>query len=76
MTKKDEMLKLLDDIMKRMWSPGQMFAAELLQGLGKIELNDNTNDIDLNKIKHVIKEVKYCVNSNIIGYALIIGDKQ
>lgn len=65
--KKHEILKLLDDIMKR------MFAAELLQGLGKIEL-DNSK-IDLNKIKDIIKEVKHCVNSNIISYALIVGDK-
>lgn len=65
--KKYEMLRLLDDIMKR------IFAAELLQGLGKIDL-DNVN-IDLNKIKQIIKEVKHCVNSNTISYVLIVGDK-
>jgi arsenite methyltransferase len=67
--KKHEMLKLLDDIMKR------MFAAELLQGLGKIDLHNSNSNIDLNKIKNIIKEVKHCVNSNTISYVLIVGDK-
>lgn len=62
---KQKILKLLDDIMKR------IFAAELLKGLGKLELNN----VDFNKTKNIIKEVKGCVNSNIISYALIIGDK-
>lgn len=63
--KKQELLRLVDDIKKR------IFAAELLKGLGKMEIN-----IDLDKIKNTIKEVKECINSNTISYTLIIGDKR
>ena len=52
-----------------------MFAAELLQGLGKIDLHNSNSNIDLNKIKNIIKEVKHCVNSNTLSYVLIVGDK-
>lgn len=65
--KKHEILNLLDDITKR------IFAVELLRGLGKIELD--TINIDLNKIKYIIKEIKRCVNSNFISYSLIVADK-
>lgn len=62
--KKQELLRLMDDIKKR------IFAAELLKGLGKMEIN-----FDFDKIKNTIKEVNECINSNIISYALITGDK-
>jgi len=62
--KKNAILQLLDDINKK------MFAMELLKGLGKIKL-----EVDLEWTKRAIREVRECVNSGIISYALITGEK-
>lgn len=62
--KKHTILQLLDDINKK------LFAVELLQGLGKIDLN-----LDLRRTKRAVREVRECVNSGIISYALITGEK-
>lgn len=63
--KKYSILSLLDNIKKR------LFAAELLVGLGKVKINN----IDLDRIKKMLKELQECVNSGILSYALIIGEK-
>ncbi len=63
--KKHSILQLLDNIKKR------LFAAELLIGLGKAKI-DNLN---LDNIKKTLWEVQECVNSGILSYALIIGEK-
>lgn len=62
--KKNAILQLLDNINKK------MFAVELLKGLRKIELK-----VDLERTKRAIREVKECVDSGIISYVLITGEK-
>jgi ubiquinone/menaquinone biosynthesis C-methylase UbiE len=65
--KKYAILKLLDDIKKR------IFAVELLSGLGKVKITNVEED--LAKTKSVIREVGEWINSGMISYALITGDK-
>ncbi len=62
--KKDAIMHMLDDINKR------MFMIELLKGLGKIVLN-----ADLERTKRAIREVRECVNSGIISYVILTGEK-
>lgn len=62
--KKNAIIQLLDDIKKK------MFVIELLKGLGKIELK-----VDLERTKRAVREIRECVNSGIISYALITGEK-
>ncbi|MDE1767204.1 MAG: methyltransferase domain-containing protein [Thaumarchaeota archaeon] len=62
--KKETLLELLDDIKKR------VFAAELLLGLKKIQL-----EIDLDKTKRIIRELRECVESGLLSYVLITGQK-
>lgn len=62
--KKETLLSLLDDIKKR------VFAAELLMGLKKMQL-----EIDLDKTKKIINELHECVNSGLLSYVLITGKK-
>lgn len=62
--KKNAIIQLLDDIKKK------MFIIDLLKGLGKIELK-----ADLERTKRTIREIRECVNSDIISYALITGEK-
>jgi ubiquinone/menaquinone biosynthesis C-methylase UbiE len=63
--KKNAIIQLIDNINKK------MFAIELLKGLGKIELN-----IDLERTKRAIKEVRECIKSGSISYVLITGEKR
>lgn len=62
--RKETLLVLLDDIKKR------VFAAELLIGLGKMKL-----EIDLDKTKKIIQELRQCVDSGLVSYVLITGKK-
>ena len=64
--KKQNILSLIDEIKKR------LFAAELLNGLGKLNI---TKNIDLDKTKNTIHEIKAYISSDIISYALLIGHK-
>lgn len=63
--KKNAIMQLIDDINKK------MFAIELLKGLGKLELQ-----VDLERIKKAVKEVSECINSGIISYIIITGEKR
>lgn len=62
--KKETLLALLDDIRKR------LFAAELFLGLKKMQL-----EIDLDKTKRIVEELRECTKSGLISYALITGEK-
>lgn len=62
--KKDYLLRLIDDIKKR------LFAAELLIGLGKIKVK-----FDIAKVKKTLQEIKACVETGLISYMLITGIK-
>lgn len=62
--KKDYLLRLIDDIKKR------LFAAELLIGLGKIKV-----EFDIAKVKKTLQEIKTCVETGLISYVLITGIK-
>jgi SAM-dependent methyltransferase len=62
--KKDAIMYMLDDIHKK------MFMIELLKGLGKIVL-----EADLERTKRAIREVRECINSGILSYVLMTGEK-
>ena len=63
--KKDDILSLLESIRKK------IFVLEIAKGIKKINL-----EIDLNSVKENLKEIKECVDNNIISYSLMIAEKE
>jgi len=62
--KKDEILNLLEGIRKK------IFVLEIVKGIKKMNL-----EIDLNSVKENLKEIKDCVDNNIISYSLMTAEK-
>lgn len=62
--KKDSVLDLLEQIRKR------IFIFEIAKGIKKINL-----EIDLNSVRENIKDIKSCVEDNIISYSLMTAEK-
>ena len=62
--KKNELLKLLDDVKSR------IFVAEFAMNMGKLKL-----DIDIKKIKSILKVIVDAVQNDTLSYAIITGEK-
>ena len=62
--KKNEVKDLLEGIRKK------IFIFEIAKGLKKVNL-----EIDLDGVKENIKEIKDCVDKNLISYSLMIAEK-
>jgi len=62
--KKKEIQSLLNDVKRR------IFVAELAINMGKLKLN-----VDIKKVKSMLKLLSECVSSGIISYTIITADK-